>query len=660
MLPGGERPMSRVSIFRALGRYGLAAALVALALLFRRGAGPYLQAPFSPFYLAAILAARFAGLGPGLLATGLTCAAFLPEVTGLDGPRTDSIAGRLVSFEVVATITVWLIAALGDSRRRAEAAAASAREFEAVARRGEGRLRAILDNCPALIYVKDLRGRYEFINRACEPVMRSTRAAALGKDDRAFFAPEVAEAYRARDRAALEADDPLTGEVEVDTPRGVRTLLSTKFALRDDSGAPYAVCGISADITDHKRAERELRQAKEMAEGAIRAKDQFLAMLSHELRTPLTPVLLAVSALLEEEPEHQLSPLVHATLQMARRNIEVEARLIDDLLDLMRFHRGKMRLDRHATDAHALVRQAAEICRADVAAAGLRLDLDLAAGAAHVEADPIRVQQVAWNLIKNSVKFTPRGGSIVVRTRNVPAAAGADRPRLVVEVSDTGMGIAPEVLPRIFDPFEQGEPDGAPRAGGLGLGLAISRSVAEAHGGSLTASSPGRGHGSTFALELATIPRPAPVVDAEPGPAATGPGATARPLRILLVEDDPDTRRVLARLLRRRGHTVAEAGDLGTAVRASALGPFDLLISDLGLPDGSGLDLMRRLGTIPFNGNGHAPTVGIALSGFGTDLDVHLSKQAGFAEHLTKPIDFPRLEAVLHRLAPEPAASPGR
>ena len=639
--------MGSRSFIRAVGRYGQAAALVAAALVVRRGAGEFLQAPFAPFYLAAILAARFGGLGPGLLATVLACATFLPEATGGRGAGAASLAGRLVSFEVIATITVWLIAALGEARRRAEASAASARAFEAAARLGEDRLRAILDNCPTAVFVKDLQGRYQFINRSCETLLRTPPGAPLGGDDYDFFPREVAEVYRARDREVLRTGGAITGEVDVPTAAGVRTFLSTKFPLRDAAGAPYAVCGISTDITGRKAAERELRQAKEAAEAAIRAKDQFLAMLSHELRTPLTPVLLAVTELLEEG---ELTPVVHSTLQMARRNIELEARLIDDLLDLMRVQRGKMRLARRPVDAHSLIRQAAEICRADVAAAGLRLDLDLAAPGAYVDADPMRLQQVAWNLIKNAVKFTPRGGSIVVRTRNAPAPPGGPPP-LVIEVADTGVGIAPGVLARIFDPFEQGEDAGA-RAGGLGLGLAISRSVAEAHGGTLSAASPGRGRGTTFTLELATIPRPA----AGPAP-APAPPAPGRPLRILLVEDDADTRRIMARILRRRGHAVVEAGDLRTAERSAALGRFDVVISDLGLPDGSGHDLMRRIAAGRDHDHRRGPTVGIALSGYGTDHDIRLSREAGFAEHLTKPIDFPCLEAILLRLAPSDAVT---
>jgi signal transduction histidine kinase/ActR/RegA family two-component response regulator len=402
------------------------------------------------------------------------------------------------------------------------------------------------------------------------------------------------------------------------------------------------------------RAEAEAKMLREQAaraeaEAASQAKDRFLAVLSHELRTPLTPVLIAVSSLLESKPDPALLP----TLEMIRRNIELEARLIDDLLDLSLIGRGRLRLDREVVDIHRVIHSTVEICRGEASVAGLDVVTDLNARHHHVVADHARLMQVAWNLIRNAAKFTRPHGRLTIRTINLPGPCGlGDLPDdgsycLVIEFEDTGIGIDPAVLPRIFDAFEQGRDDVRGRSGGLGLGLAISRALVEALGGRLTASSQGRGLGSTFRLELTTVPGPAPTA-VKPTGSATAPSASACGLgvRILLVEDNADTLRFLAIVLRQRGHEVV-AADCIAAARAAmtqAKAPFDLLLSDIELPDGSGLQLMRELSTrwgLP----------GIAMSGFGSEEDLQVSREAGFVDHLTKPIDLNQLDAAIHRAA---------
>ena len=390
-----------------------------------------------------------------------------------------------------------------------------------------------------------------------------------------------------------------------------------------------------AELEDRVRERTaELAHAKEEAEAASRAKDQFLAVLSHELRTPLTPVLALVTAMLDEG---EAQPELRGVLEMVRRNVELEARLIDDLLDVTRIVQGKLAIHKSVVDAHELARRAIDICQSDVRAKGLEMTLDLAASSRHVAGDPARLQQVFWNLIKNAIKFTPEGGSITVRSRD----AGD---RLVVEVADSGIGIDPEVLPKIFDAFEQGGVAVTRQFGGLGLGLAISRGVAELHDGSLTASSAGRGLGATFALELPAIPAPTAAASPASPRSADGP-PRPQPLRVLLVEDNPDTMRVLGRLLGRVGHAVTTAGCVAEALEAAGRDSFDLVVSDVGLPDGSGLDLMRRIRL-------DHPVPGIALSGFGMEDDLRRSREAGFVAHLTKPVDFATLEATIRRIIP--------
>src|SRR6185436_13625257 len=263
--------------------------------------------------------------------------------------------------------------------------------------------------------------------------------------------------------------------------------------LRSPQDEPESILAMTADIGVRKRAEEALRTAKEAVEAASRAKDHFLAILSHELRTPLSPVLAAVSVLEEDDT---LRPGLRDTLAMIRRNVELEARLIDDLLDLTRISRGKLVLQREPMEAQQILLHAVDICCAQEVASGrLRLETSLASGDYRARADGPRLTQVFWNLLNNAVKFTPAGGTIRVRTSVKTGSAGR---WIEVEISDTGIGIEPEILPRVFDAFEQADRRITRRFGGLGLGLALSKAILELHGGSLTASSRGRGHGATF------------------------------------------------------------------------------------------------------------------------------------------------------------------
>jgi len=400
------------------------------------------------------------------------------------------------------------------------------------------------------------------------------------------------------------------------------------------------------DISERRRAELERarrieeQMARTEAEATSRAKDQFLAVLSHELRTPLTPALALATALLDD-PSTPAG--LRPTFDAIRRNIELEARLIDDLLDLNRLGRGLVRLDREAVDAHALVGQALGICQGDIRGKELQVRLDLAAGGHVVEADPTRLLQVFWNLIKNAVKFTPPGGALEIRSWNPPGTdEGPGPPSLILEVSDTGIGIEPSFLPKIFDAFVQGEAAPGRRLGGLGLGLAISRSIIEAHDGSLGAASEGPGRGATFRVELATTAA-APVAEIQPRVSATG-GSPDRQARILLVEDNEETLKFLALILRQHGYRVRTAESLARALEALTAEDFDLVVSDIDLGDGSGLELMRAI-------RSGCPIPGIALSGFGTEEDIAQSRAVGFSFHLTKPVDVRKLTSALEEVA---------
>jgi PAS domain S-box-containing protein len=421
--------------------------------------------------------------------------------------------------------------------------------------------------------------------------------------------------------------------------------------LRSHPGQPYSEADLRLAESLARRAALAIDNARlyRQAEAANQAKDRFLAMLSHELRTPLTPVLALVSKLeAGASPGNEL----HRGLALIRKNVELEARLIDDLLDLTRIARGKIELHQEVTHVHPLLWHAIEVCCAEPVASGrLSVETDLRAPEPRAWGDGPRLTQVFWNLLSNAVKFTPAGGTIRVRTATDPTEPDGT---LLVEVSDTGAGIEPEVLPRIFDAFAQGRLDTAQQLGGLGLGLAISKAILDGHGGSLSAWSEGRGRGTTFTVRLPLYdgPEEAPAASGEPGSAGeAGPGAAERPLSILLVEDHADTAEVIAELLRDRGHRVVVAGSVAAGLEAAHAG-IDLVISDLGLPDGSGLDLMRGL-------KERYGLTGIAFSGYGTDEDRRESIAAGFAAHLTKPVTFDTLLGEIRRIGAVPLGAHG-
>ena len=413
------------------------------------------------------------------------------------------------------------------------------------------------------------------------------------------------------------------------------------------------------DVTDDRRHEQERecllaaeQLARSEAESANRAKDRFLAVLSHELRTPSTPVLFAASSLLEQG-DHCLDPTVRSVLEMVQRNVELESRLIDDLLDVSRIARGQLVLDLKTVDVHMAIRDCVEICRDQTFVAGLRVILDLAARDHHVKGDRARLMQVVWNLVRNAARFTPGGGTLSIKTSNTPgpgdekATGPADR--LIVEFTDTGIGVDPAIRDRIFEPFYQGDAEPRRRPEGLGLGLAISRSIAEAHGGRLSLQSTTPGQGSTFRLELGTVPADAIPVAEPIRPPILPPGRSG--LSILLVEDNQETLRYLTLVLKDRNYSVVPVDCLSAALAAAEEAQFDLLISDIELPDGTGLELIHALG-------GGRTMPALAISGFGSEEDLQESASAGFAEHLTKPIDLNRLESAIRRVTSRRAPQP--
>jgi PAS domain S-box-containing protein len=497
------------------------------------------------------------------------------------------------------------------------------------------------------VVVIDRSGRIVELNDAAQRLAGRPLNEILGFEVAGAFSrwPKLAERL-----AAL----PEQGELSFELTGGEAGTSSAFDARISRVGSEGAILGwvlVLRDITQHKRvAEERVRMLSEQsaraeAEAASRAKDRFMATLSHELRTPLTPVLATVTAMLGDAATPE--PL-RATLEMIRRNISLEARLIDDLLDVARIRRGALHLKREIVDAHELIDRVIGICDEDFRRAGLEPSLELGAAHHHLDADPIRFQQVLWNLIKNAIKFTPAGGRVTVHTRDREnRSAGMHSIAFLVEIRDTGIGIEADAKHRIFEGAEHGGTSATRRFGGLGLGLSISRSIVEQHGGTLTAASPGPDLGATFTVEMPAVASPALLsgrhILATDANVMTDE-IDRRKLKILLVDDNTDTLRFLSVMLGRRGHEVATAGDMATAVRLASETELELIISDIELPDGDGRELMntiRSTRAIP----------GIALSGFGSSEDIKQSLAAGFAVHLTKPVDFRRLERAIQEIA---------
>ncbi|MGB8169736.1 MAG: ATP-binding protein, partial [Chthoniobacteraceae bacterium] len=402
--------------------------------------------------------------------------------------------------------------------------------------------------------------------------------------------------------------------------------------IKDAAGNLLGAVMVFHDVTERRRATAALAEAHARAEAANRAKDDFLAVLSHELRTPLTPALMAASELETELPSDPAA--LRASIALIRRNIELEARLVDDLLDLTRISRGKLRIASAPVDLHVTLRDALAIAEPMLRERRIAVVTDLAAERHLVRGDAARLAQIFANLLTNAAKFTPEAGHVTVCTQSTDGT-------LRVEVSDTGIGIMPEVLPQIFEAFRQGEVSTTRRFGGLGLGLSVAKSLVEAHGGKIEAQSEGRDHGATFCVTLPALE--ATLLDGQNSvPAATsGP---CRSLRVLIVEDHEDTRQILQRLITRAGHTVTATGSVREAREALAEQPIDLVFTDLGLPDGTGFDVIAAL-----REKSDCPAV--AMSGYGMNSDLERTHAAGFTEHLVKPVAVEVLRATLARLS---------
>lgn len=398
-------------------------------------------------------------------------------------------------------------------------------------------------------------------------------------------------------------------------------------------GGKTMLFSIVQDVTEHAQQQEQLKLAKQEAEQANAAKDRFLAGLSHELRTPLTPVILSLRTILSNAV---LPQSVREDLVEMQHQVELEACLISDLLDVTSLVRGEFRIHPTRCDLHVIIRRAMNLCRTDALARSQRVELRLAASSHMVSGDPARLQQVFWNLIRNAIKFTPEDGTIVIATRNSQEDGGFGDGEIVCDITDSGIGMDSQTMSRVFNAFEKVSCACTSRYAGLGLGLAIAQAIVEKHGGRITATSPGPNAGSRFTVGLK-----AEQSLTDHGIAIRAP--EQHKLRVLLIEDDPGTLRSLTRLLRLWGYEVTGANCAAAALSASTRAHFDLIVSDVGLPDGTGpaiLPELRRSNDVP----------AIAISGFGMEQDIRTSLNAGFSDHLIKPINPDTLQHVIHRL----------
>jgi len=469
--------------------------------------------------------------------------------------------------------------------------------------------------------------------------------------------PEVTEetlVSTARDAKHLAIVRRLRPQSAIAVPMVLRQRIIGAITLvRTVAGRPYDVADIAmaeelagraALAVDNATLYSEADQARAQAEGANRAKDEFLAVLSHELRTPMNAVYGWARMLQMGQIDAGTTP---RALDAIVRNAHVQLQLIDDLLDVSRIISGKMRLDIRPVDIHRVIEAALDAVRPAADAKGLKLHSLLDPSAGPVSGDPDRLQQVVWNLLMNAVKFTPRDGRIQIALQRVNS-------HLEIVVSDTGAGIRSELLPVIFDRFKQGESGSTRTQGGLGIGLALVRHLVELHGGSVTAQSAGEGKGATFTVKLPLVVALVPSREERAHPTAGQPvpayhGPSLRGLRVLVVDDDPDALDLIATILRRAEAEPMLCSSPPEALAALSSWKPHVLVSDIEMPGEDGYSLIRKVRELAGPDGGQIPAV--ALTAYGRPEDRVRSLSAGYSMHVAKPVDPVELGVIVANLA---------
>jgi PAS domain S-box-containing protein len=555
----------------------------------------------------------------------------------------------LQAFVGIITITLLVLAAALSDRRLADAAM----------RESENRLRAIVDNSTAVIFLKDVQGRYLMVNRQWEQVTGISRARAMGKTGRDVFPSDTAQHLNDDDRTVIERATPVQFEEKVPNKNDERTFITVKFPLFDDSGSVYAVCGIATDISDRTKAESERiqlldseRAARAEAERANRLKDEFLATVSHELRTPLNAILGWAQLLTTGKSTDE--DLAYG-LETIERNARAQAQLVEDLLDMSRIISGKIRLDLQRVHLPVIVTSACNSVGPMAEAKKLSVHCTIEPAVPSVWGDPLRLQQVALNLLSNAVKFTPAGGSITVTLDRT----GDD---VQLTVTDTGRGIQPDFLPHIFERFRQADAPTTRAHGGVGLGLSIVKHLVDLHSGTITAHSDGDGRGATFIVRLPLAPVTASSSSLDPSrvsPASASRAAASRDLsrmKILVVDDEPDARDLARRILEEAHASIRTAASCAEALQLIQQDKPDLLLSDIGMPIEDGYSLLTKLRALPPSDGGNIPA--IALTAFARPEDRQRALAVGFQAHVSKPIQAQSLTTTIADLMARRPAAP--
>ena len=512
------------------------------------------------------------------------------------------------------------------------------------------RLAAIVESSDDAIVSKDLNGVVMSWNRAAQRIFGYTPEEMIGQSIRVLIPPDLLseeEEVLARIRRGQSVE-----HYETIRRRKDGTLFPISLTVSPLRGADGTILGaskIARDISEQKRAENERQRLLRMAQEASQLKDEFLATLSHELRTPLNAILgytrMMRSGLLTPEKQER-------ALEIVARNATSLTQIVEDVLDVSRIISGKVRMNIQPVELAAIVRDALETVRPAADAKKVQIEMSVDPQATMVSGDPERLQQIIWNVVSNAVKFTGSGGRVEVRLSQVDS-------RVHVTVQDTGIGIAPEFLPHVFERFRQADASVSREHGGLGLGLAISRHLLELQGGAIYASSEGRGKGATFRIELP--------VRAVAGREATDRPKTAartaitvpdlRGVRILAVDDEPDALALIREVLEATQATVETAGSGQEALDCIEKTTFDVLVADLGMPRMTGFDLIAALRKSLRREVREMPAA--ALTAYARSEDRAKALRSGFQLHLTKPIEPGELMAAMASLAgrekPDPA-----
>lgn len=501
--------------------------------------------------------------------------------------------------------------------------------------------RVALERIADAVVATDAQSRVRFMNPAAERLAGVSLEAARGRsvsdvlhllDEESREPARIPSGPWGRD-AETVFHHVLPASAD-EAERRIETLVEP---LRDEAGRPTGTVLVLHEITESSLLEGELRRRAQALVTVDRRKDQFLAMLAHELRNPLAPIRNAVELMRQFEG---LDPSFGPSREMVERQVKHLARLVDDLLDISRITQGSIRLRKEAVSLNAVVEHAVEATRPLVDGRMHELTLELPAQPIGLEADPARLEQVISNLLNNAAKYTMPGGQIRV-------TVGREGEEAVVRVRDTGIGVAPDVLDRVFEPFNQSDGSLArSEGGGLGVGLSLVRSLVEMHGGRVEARSPGLGQGSEFSFRL---PAPLPQLAAEAGPPTVKPTARAedRHLRVLVVEDNVDAAESLASLLRLWHHDVDVVHDGSTALVAAASHHPEVVLLDIGLPGLDGYQVARRLR----DEVGLDDALLVAMTGYGQPEDRRRSQEAGIQYHFVKPVEPLVLRNLLAGLA---------